>query len=47
MAEGADQAPGERQQQPGDEQDDDDAPDARQRERRLVIQAVEVLKELF
>jgi hypothetical protein len=33
-------------QHPGDQQDDDDATDARQRERGLVIEAVEVLEEL-
>jgi hypothetical protein len=32
---------------PGHQQDEDDAPGARQRERRLVIEAVEVLKKIF
>jgi hypothetical protein len=34
-------------QQPGDEQDDDDAPAARQRERGFIVQAVKVRKKVF
>jgi len=45
-AQQADQPAGDELQQPGDQQDDGDAARARQRERGLVIEAVEVLEEL-
>jgi hypothetical protein len=47
VAEEAHEAPGDRLQDPGDDQDDDDATAARQREGRLVVQAVQIRKEVF
>jgi hypothetical protein len=47
LAEQPDQPPGDRLKDPGDDQDDDDATAARQREGRLVIQAVQVRKKIF
>jgi hypothetical protein len=47
LAEQTDQPPGERLQDPGDKQDDDDAPGAYQREAGLVVQAVNVLEEIL
>jgi hypothetical protein len=34
-------------QEPGDEQDDDDAPEPRRGEGRLLVEAYDVLKEVF
>jgi len=47
VAEEAHQPPGDRLQDPGDDQDDDDAPGARQRELGLVVEAVQVRKKVF